>query len=111
MNLNIKKSGVKTYPAPIAVVAAGGIWLKLWTSEPEIKYHPSTNTKKTILKGREIITGGNIIIPIDIKIEAVTISMIRKGRNNIKPISKARRSSEIMKEGIRTWIGTSIGSA
>ena len=46
--------------------------------------------------------GGSIIIPIDIRIEAVTISIIKNGKNSIKPISNARRSSEIMKDGIIT---------
>ena len=31
------------------------------------------------LKGNEIITGGNIIIPIDIKVLETTISITKKG--------------------------------
>ena len=30
------------------------------------QHQPSTSTKKMILKGREIVTGGSIITPIDI---------------------------------------------
>jgi len=67
--------------------------------------------EKTILKGREITAEGSIIMPIDMRIEATTRSMIRKGRKSRKPISKARRSSLIMKAGTSTRIGTSLGSA
>ena len=45
---------------------------KLLTNEPRIKCQPSTSTKSISLKGNEIITGGIIIIPIAIKIEAIT---------------------------------------
>ena len=70
--------------------------LKLLTRLPVIKYQPSTSTKKISLKGKEIITGGSIIMPIDMSTEATTISMIKKGTNTKKPISKARRNSDIM---------------
>jgi hypothetical protein len=61
------------------------------------------------LNGSETTTGGSIIMPIDISTEATTRSMIRKGRNNRKPISKARLSSDIMKAGTRTRIDRSSG--
>ena len=80
----------------------GMLLSKLLTSDPATRYHPSTRTKKIILNGNEIMTGGNIIIPIAIKIDAVTMSIIKNGRNNINPISKARRNSEIIKAGITT---------
>ena len=48
-------------------------------SDPTVKYHPSTMTNSISLKGREIKTGGNIIIPIDNKILATTISKIKNG--------------------------------
>ena len=48
------------------------------------------------------MTGGSIIMPIDIRIEATTMSMMRNGTNTMKPISKARRSSLIMNAGRRT---------
>src|SRR3546814_13602727 len=72
-------------------------------------YQPSTSTKKISLKGSEIITGGSIIMPIDMRIEATTMSMMRKGRNSRKPISKARLSSLIMQAGTRARIGVASG--
>jgi len=63
------------------------------------------------LKGKEIITAGSIIMPIDIKNEATTMSMMRKGRTIRKPISKAHRSSLIMNAGIRLCSGVSCGVA
>ena len=50
-------------------------------------------------------------MPIDIRTEATTRSMIRKGRNRRKPISKARFSSEIMKAGTRMRSDMSSGVA
>jgi hypothetical protein len=47
--------------------------------EPTIKYHPSTNTKSSSLKGSEIMIGGSIIIPIESSTQATTISRIKKG--------------------------------
>ncbi len=64
-------------------------------SEPATRLQPSTSTKKISLNGSDIITGGSIIMPMDISTEATTRSMIKNGRNNRKPISKARLSSEI----------------
>jgi hypothetical protein len=52
---------------------------KLFTSEPIINPHPSTRIKRSILKGSDIMTGGSIIIPIDMSTEATTISTTRKG--------------------------------
>lgn len=43
-------------------------------------------TNNKILKGREIITGGSIIIPIDIKTLATTISITKNGMKTMKPI-------------------------
>lgn len=43
-------------------------------------------TNNNILNGNEIITGGNIIIPIDIKTLATTISITKKGTKTINPI-------------------------
>src|SRR4051794_1132249 len=80
---------------------------KLWTSDPVIRFQPSTRTNSRILNGREMKTGGSIIIPIDISVEETTRSMIRNGRKIRKPIWKAVLSSEMMNDGIRTWVGTS----
>src|SRR5699024_68954 len=55
-------------------------------NECVIKYQPSTKTNSKILNGNEIITGGSIIIPIDIKTLATAISIIKKGIKIIKPI-------------------------
>src|SRR3546814_19207673 len=74
-------------------------------------YQPSTSTKKISLKGSEIITGGSIIMPIDMRMEATTMSMLRKGRNSRKPISKARRSSLTMKAGMSARIGVASGAS
>ena len=42
------------------------------------------------LNGKDIITGGNIIIPIDMRTDATTISIIRNGMKIKNPISNAR---------------------
>src|ERR1700754_5061407 len=80
---------------------------KLWTREPQIRFQPSTRMKRRILNGREMKTGGSIIMPIDISVEDTTRSMIRNGRKIRKPIWKAVLSSEMMKAGMRTVVGTS----
>ena len=41
---------------------------------------PSTNTNKSNLNGRAINIGDNIIIPSDIRTDATTISITRKGK-------------------------------
>ena len=51
--------------------------------------HPSTKTNNIILNGSEIIMGDNIIIPIAIKIDATTKSMMRNGIKSKNPIWKA----------------------
>ena len=43
---------------------------------------PSTRTNKSNLKGRATSIGLNIIIPKDIKTEATTISITKKGKNS-----------------------------
>jgi hypothetical protein len=42
------------------------------------------------LECNDTTTGGGVIMPIDIRTEPTTRSMIRNGRNSRKPISKAR---------------------
>jgi len=44
-----------------------------------ISDHPSTNTNRMILKGSETTVGGSIIIPIAIRMEEMTMSIIKKG--------------------------------
>jgi len=53
--------------------------LKLDIREPITKSQPSTKTKSNILKGKEIIMGGSINIPTDIRILETTTSIIKKG--------------------------------
>jgi hypothetical protein len=56
------------------------------TSDPTVIAHPSTSTNNNNLKGSETSIGLNIIIPKDIKTDAITISMTKKGKNRRKPI-------------------------
>ena len=90
---------------------AGYVPTKLRISDPATKCQPSTRTKKISLNGSEMTTGGSIIMPIDISTDATTMSMITNGRNSRKPISKARRNSEIMKAGTRIFSGMVEASA
>ncbi len=52
---------------------------KLFTIDPTTKYHPSAKTKRINLNGSEITTGGNNIMPIDMRMLATTISTIKNG--------------------------------
>ena len=65
--------------------------------------------KSKILNGKEIKTGGSISIPMDIRTEATTISMIRNGTNMMNPISNAFLSSPMTKAGIKTQVDMSAG--
>ena len=67
--------------------------------DPTVIAHPSTRTKSNNLKGKEINIGDNIIIPRDIKIDAMTISITKKGKKIKNPISKAVFNSEVMNAG------------
>src|SRR5205807_935807 len=80
---------------------------KLWTSDRVTRSQPSTRTNSRILNGREMKTGGSIIMPIDIRVELTTRSMTRNGRKIRKPIWNAVFSSLMMKAGIRVQVGTS----
>ena len=51
-----------------------------------INAQPSTSTNNINLKGREIIIGESIIIPIDINTLATTRSITTKGMKIRKPI-------------------------
>ena len=51
-----------------------------------------------------MITGGSIIMPMLIRIDATAMSMIRNGTKIRNPISKARLSSDSMKAGARVVI-------
>jgi len=52
---------------------------KLRTREPTRRYQPSTRTKSRSLNGREMSTGGSIIMPMERRTLATTMSRIRKG--------------------------------
>src|SRR6201989_1976017 len=61
------------------------------------------------LNGSDTTTGGSIIMPIDIKTEATTRSMIRNGRNSREPTSNVRFNSEMIKGGPRMRSDISSG--
>ena len=44
-------------------------------SEPTTRFQPSTRTKSRILKGAEIITGGNCIMPTEPVTEATMLGL------------------------------------
>ncbi len=75
--------------------------------DPTSRFHPSTITKSMILNGSEIMMGGSIIMPMDRRMDATTISMMRNGMNRMNPIWNAVLSSDIMNAGIRALVGTS----
>ena len=68
---------------------------------------PSTRTNNNNLKGSETSIGLNIIIPSDIRVEAMTISITKKGKNKRNPIWKAGFNSDVIKAGKSTGNGTS----
>jgi hypothetical protein len=80
-------------------------------TDPIRRLHPSTSTNNSSLKGSEIITGGSIIIPIDSRTQATTISIIRNGIKIMKPTEKAVVTSLTIKAGISVVIGTSAGES
>src|SRR5438477_280836 len=45
-----------------------------------IKCHPFTSTKSSSLKGKEMSTGGSIIMPMLMRMAEITMSMIKNGR-------------------------------
>src|SRR5580658_1833366 len=69
---------------------------KLFISEFASRFQPSTITKSRILSGVETTTGGSWNMPIEVVMEAVTISMSRKGRNSTAPMAKPAFNSESM---------------
>jgi hypothetical protein len=54
--------------------------------DPAIKCQPSARTNNINLKGRDIITGGSIIIPMERRMLEITTSRIRNGTYNKNPI-------------------------
>ena len=53
--------------------------LKLLTMVSATRFHPPTEINSRILKGSDIMTGGSIIIPIDIRVLATTMSITKNG--------------------------------
>ena len=68
---------------------------------------PSSRSNSSSLKGRETNIGLSIIIPKDIRVDAITISITKKGKNKRKPIWNAVFNSEVIKAGNNTGKGTS----
>ena len=54
--------------------------LKLLINVSVIKCQPSTSTNKSNLNGSEMSTGGSIIMPMLMRIDEITMSMIRNGK-------------------------------
>ena len=69
------------------------------TKEPTVILQPSTKTNNKILNGKAINIGESIIIPKDIKTEATTISITKKGKKSKKPIWKAVFNSDVINAG------------
>ncbi len=61
--------------------------------------HPSTSTNNSSLNGSEISMGESIIMPRDIRIDAITKSITRNGIKIRNPISKAVFNSDVIKDG------------
>ena len=53
---------------------------KVADNDPTVIDQPSTKTKSSNLKGSEINIGDSIIIPRDMRIDAITISITRNGK-------------------------------
>ncbi len=68
---------------------------KLCTSEPATRYQPSTSTKKMILNGNEIVAGGSIIMPIDMRTVATPADVPLRVLVPSFMISELRRAFEI----------------
>jgi hypothetical protein len=61
-------------------------YITLFTSEPTIRYQPSTITKSNSLSGIETTTGGSCIMPIESSTDETAMSITRKGKKSTKPI-------------------------
>src|SRR3989304_6670457 len=82
---------------------------KLLTIEPMTRFHPSTSTKSSSLNGSDINIGGSIIMPIQSRTLATTMSITRKGKYMRNPISNAVFNSLIAKAGTTTFRDSSAG--
>ena len=59
------------------------------------------------MNGSETVTGGSIIMPIDISAAETTRSMTRNGTKTTKPMMNAARSSDSTNAGISVSSGVS----
>ena len=78
---------------------------------PIIKLHPSAITNNKILNGIDIVVGGSIIIPMDIRVEDTTISITMNGRYIKNPMINAILNSLIINAGISISVGISSSEA
>ena len=62
---------------------------------------PSTSTNRISLNGSEMSTGGNTMMPIEIRVVATTMSMMTNGMKMSTPILNATASSWRMNAGMR----------
>ncbi len=72
---------ISTGNAAACALSAGPPSLtKLSSKLPTTSDHPSTSTNSSSLNGSEISTGGSIIMLMEIRMVAMTMSITRKGR-------------------------------
>ncbi len=86
--------------------AVHGQWWKLVINELTTSAQPSTMTNNKSLNGNDTRTGGSMNMPIDIRVELTTRSMIRNGMKITNPMMNAVFSSERMNAGISVDSGT-----
>ncbi len=83
-------------------------------NEPIVMAQPSTRTKSNNLNGSEINIGDNIIIPRDIKIEAITMSITRNGKKitlkkNVFNIVREKKWYHLPKNNKINFLSTKSG--
>src|SRR5437764_6019523 len=71
--------------------------------------HSLTRTNSNNLNGSDTVTGGSIIMPIDIRDADTTMSITRNGMYTTNPMMNAARSSDRTNAGISVVSGTSFG--
>src|SRR6266478_5728460 len=75
-------------------------------SELTTSAQPSTITNNNNLNGNDTRTGGSMNMPIDIRVELTTRSMIKNGMKITNPMMNAVFNSERMNAGISVDSGT-----
>src|SRR2546430_12928594 len=73
--------------------------------------HPLTRTNSNNLNGSDTVTGGSIIMPIDISDADTTMSITRNGMYTTNPMMNAAPSSDRTNAGTSVVSGTSFGLA